>query len=202
VLAKKSKNKKPPTILSQAKHWTDKAIIQYIIEKGDSSLFGELYDRYANKVYRKCISMVRIEADAEDLSHEIMVKAFVNISGFAGNSSFSTWIYSITYNHCIDFIRQKKKIQKVQIENEEGEIVLDQIEEDTAAEIEIFEFEVAQLKILIHELTEEDRALLLMKYQDDLSIEDIKDILGISPSAVKMRLKRARDRLKKMRKPY
>ena len=99
------------TILKKIKKLSDKEILENIKNTGDTKLFGELYDRYANKVYRKCISMVKNNADAQDLCHEVLCKAFLNIATFAGKSSFSTWIYAITYNQCIDFLREKKKKQ-------------------------------------------------------------------------------------------
>ncbi len=174
---------------------SDKEILEYILTSGDTTPFSELYDRYANKVYRKCISMVKNKEDAQDLSHDILVKAFLNIASFAGKSSFSTWVYAITYNQCIDFLRQKQKSRIIEYENTHEQKIMDDNEEIERKMI--FEIEVTRLKELIHQLSEEDKAILLMKYQDEMSIEDIKNILSLSSSATKMRLKRARDRLRK-----
>ncbi len=175
---------------------SDHEIIQQILQSGKTAYFAELYDRYANKVYRKCISMLKNKEDAQDLSHDILVKAFLKISSFEGNSSFSTWIYAITYNKCIDFLRKKQKNRVV---------VYDDINESLDIEVEdevenkkIFEIEVERLMELLHELNEDDRAIILMKYQDEMSIEEIRTALSLSPSAAKMRLKRARDRLRKI----
>lgn len=175
---------------------SDKVLIKHILQSGETSLFGELYDRYANKVYRKCISMLKNKEDAQDLAHDILVKAFLNIAKFEGNSSFSTWIYAITYNQCIDFLRNKQKARFVEFEHAPD--ALDREDNTEIEEKEIFEIEVERLTILIHELSEEDRAILLMKYQDDMSVEDIRRVWQLSNSAVKMRLKRARDRLRKL----
>lgn len=169
---------------------------------GSTILFGELYDRYANKVFRKCISMVKHTEDAQDLAHDILVKAFLHIANFAGNSSFSTWIYAITYNQCIDFLRNKQKLKITTTENEYLPELSDESDTGDVSGKELFEIEFALLKQLMHELSEDDRAILLMKYQDDMSIEDIQQVLSLNSSAVKMRLKRARDRLRIMHQKY
>ncbi|MGB0838836.1 MAG: RNA polymerase sigma factor [Chitinophagales bacterium] len=177
------------------KQLSDKELIAQIVETGETSLFGELYDRYANKVYRKCISMVKNKEDAQDLSHDILVKAFLNISKFAGNSSFSTWVYAITYNQCIDFLRKRQKKRVVEFEPQKETIDIE--DTDGIEEKIIFDIEVERLQELMDKVSEDDKAILLMKYQDEMSIEDIRMVLDLQASAVKMRLKRARDRLRK-----
>ncbi len=182
-------------IRKKTKKVSDKEIIRTILETGNTNLFGILYDRYANKVYRKCLSMVKNRDDAQDLSHDILVKTFLNISKFEGNSSFSTWVYAITYNQCIDFLRQKQKVRKVNYE--ESSEVMEKEEDNGVQEKKILEMEVERLQELLFEVSPEDRAILLMKYKEEMSVEDIQGVLSLSSSAVKMRLKRARDRLRK-----
>lgn len=178
------------------KKQSDKEIIDCILATGDTSLFAILYDRYANKVYRKCIGMLKNSDDAQDVSHDILVKTFLNIANFEGNSSFSTWVYAISYNHCIDFLRQRQK--NILVSYEDNEEVLERQDDNSQiADKQLFEIGVERLGVLIYQLNEDDRAILLMKYQDEMSIEDIMGILKITESAVKMRLKRARDRLRK-----
>jgi len=184
------------TVAKDIKKLSDKELIKTIIEDGDPKLFGFLYDRYANKVYQKCISMVKSREDARDLTHDILVKAFLNIASFVGNSNFSTWLYSITYNQCIDFLRARQKARF--IEYEDAQEVFENLEEDGIEEKQILEMEVGRLQELLnHHLSEEDRIILTMKYQGGMTVEQIQDVLGIRSSAVKMRLKRARDRLRK-----
>ncbi len=179
------------------KQLNDRQLIDRIISSGDTALFSVLYDRYANKVYRKCIGMVRNKDDAQDLAHDILVKAFLNISNFEGNSTFSTWIYAISYNQCIDFLRQRQKLPTD--DYEESDNLLNYQDDDTQiAEKELFEMGVERLNLLIYQLSEDDRAILLMKYQDGMSIDNIILVLNVTESAVKMRLKRARDRLRKL----
>jgi len=176
---------------------SDKELITQILATGDTTLFGILYDRYANKIYRKCISMVKNTEDAQDLSHDILVKAFLNIARFAGNSSFSTWLYAITYNQCIDFLRQRQKKRTIEFDSAYENIDQVDDEETVIAEKKLFDMEVERLQELMYLLSNEDRAILLMKYQDEMSVDDIRQVLNLNISAVKMRLKRARDRLRK-----
>lgn len=178
------------------KSWSDRQVIDQIIQKGDRTLFGVLYDRYANKIYRKCIGMLKNRDDAQDLCHDILVKAFLNIGNFEGNSSFSTWVYAITYNQCIDYLRQK---QKTVIEDfEDNDELFDRQDNSAVEEKQLFEISFNRLQELIYQLNEDDMVILLMKYQDEMSVDDIMKVLKISESAAKMRLKRARDRLRKL----
>ena len=71
-----------------------------ILETGDTELFGIIYDRYANKVYRKCLSVIKESDTAQDLVHDILVKVFVSLPTFKGQSKLGSWIYAITYNPC------------------------------------------------------------------------------------------------------
>jgi len=78
---------------SNQKSLSDAEVIHLITQEGSRDHFELLYDRYANKVYRKCILMVNDLVIAQDLSQDIMIKAFLNLSKFEGRSSFSTWVY-------------------------------------------------------------------------------------------------------------
>lgn len=186
-----------PEIEKKTKKLSDKEIIDLIISTGDTALFGRLYDRYANKVFRKSCSMLGNEADAQDLTQTILLKAFLNISNFEGRSSFSTWIYAITYNSCINFIKNRKKRSYVTDEFDDQLKVVES--EDDLESKKIFEIELTQLKKLLEEIKPSDKMLLLMKYQDNMSIESIAEELGLSNSAVKMRLLRARARIRELR---
>ncbi|MDB9882843.1 RNA polymerase sigma factor [Bacteroidia bacterium] len=83
--------------------------------------FGELYDRYSDKVSGKCILMVKDLTIAQDLTQDILVKAFTKLNTFKGTSSFSTWLYQVAYTHCIDYIRKNKKIYKEELEEDKHE---------------------------------------------------------------------------------
>lgn len=173
----------------------DIEVIHHYLETQASKCFGLLYTRYAGKIYSKCISLLKDEAMAQDATQEIFTKIFLNLSRFGEKSRFSTWVYSITYNYCIDFIRRKKKQQNLFSEEIENAPDL----ADDVPDEQLLQMEVNQLKKVLEEIADGDRAILLMKYQDEMSIKEIADILGKTESAVKMQLKRAKERAQRLR---
>ncbi|MBU6342610.1 MAG: sigma-70 family RNA polymerase sigma factor, partial [Bacteroidetes bacterium] len=90
--------------------YTDIELIARYLADQESAYFTMLYRRYAGKVFAKCYSMLGDEGLAQDATQDIFVKVVLNLAKFNEQSSFSTWIYSITYNYCIDLIRKKKKM--------------------------------------------------------------------------------------------
>ena len=150
--------------------------------------FGLLYDRYIEKVYHKCISFVKDEALAQDLAHDIFLKTFVNMVKFNHKREFSPWLYTFTSNFCIDYTRKNSKV-KYQSE----EILADIPDtEDHRNEEEMMRMEAERLSHVLDQINPDEKAILLMKYQDDMSIADITEVLDISESAAKMRIKRSR----------
>ena len=91
----------------------DEQIVKIYALTQANPCFAILYKRYSRKVFAKCISMLKDEAKAGDATQDIFLKIFLNLSKFNFKSRFSTWIYSITYNYCIDFIRRDKKQQAI-----------------------------------------------------------------------------------------
>lgn len=169
----------------------DDVLIKAILSEGKTELFGILYDRYADKVFRKCISFVKDKDAAQDMVQDILLKAFTQLSRFKGNSRFSTWLYAISYNYCVEHYRRNSKFAKTDIDSGP-----DIAEPDETQEEELLSARSDQLKRALDMISPEDKMLLMMKYQDDTSIKDLMAQLDISESAVKMRLARARKRVK------
>lgn len=170
----------------------DSELIEKINASGESFWFGILYDRHEKLVYNKCLSMLKNQTDAEDLTHDIFIKVYVSLKQFKGESQFKTWLFSITYNFCISFLRKKKTLPITAEEN-----VPDSADE-TAIEIEdkaFLSLKIELLKWALEEIKPDEKAILLMKYQDDMSLKDISEALEITESAVKMRLKRAKEKV-------
>jgi RNA polymerase sigma-70 factor (ECF subfamily) len=168
----------------------DNEIIDFIKKDGVSEYFEILYNRYQQKVLDKCFSFVKNRSLAEELAEDVFSKTFEKLSGFEGKSSFSSWLYSITYNHCIDYLRLKKKMHypSWNIQNEMPDII-DEEEED------LTDVNYENLISILEIIHPEEKALLLMKYKEDLSMKQIGEALRISEDAAKMRLKRARTRV-------
>lgn len=170
----------------------DSEIIKNIIEDKKAECFGTLYDRYSNKVYNKCISLIKDLEIAKDLTHDIFLKVFVNLGSFKGDSTFSTWLYSITYNYCMDYLRKSKKFIEVAV----NEKLPDFQTSDEQDEVDsIYQMDSNKLNALLEKIPTNDKVILLMKYQDDMSIKEIKQSFNIGESAAKMRLKRAKEKL-------
>ena len=173
------------------KKLTDEQLVTYFIETQKNLYFEQLYDRYSDKVYRKCLSFVKDDAKAEDFTHDIFLKLVLNLGSYKETAKFSTWLYSITYNYCIDQTRVSKKYAEVSLADN-----FDLPDDDDDAEMA--ELEAQQLNKAMKLILPEEKSILMMKYQDDLSIKEISDSLDISESAVKMRLLRAKEKLRKV----
>lgn len=173
---------------------SDLEVIRTYLKTQQSTYFSLLYNRYSTKVYSKCISLLKNEAMAQDATQEIFTKIFLNLAKFNEKSKFSTWVYSITYNFCIDYIRRKKKEKK--IFSDEMENAPD-IVEDIPDE-ELLQMEVKRLKEVLEKIPVGDKAILLMKYQDELSIKEIAASLEKSESAIKMKIKRAKHKAQRV----
>ncbi len=171
---------------------TDEEIVSEYLATQNVAYFDKLYDRYSGKIYAKSISLLRDEDLAEDAVQEIFMKILLNLSKFSGKSKVSTWIYSITYNFCIDIIRRKKKDPSMLMDNFSGDNdMIDDVDDSF-----LLETNIRRLKTILGKIPSSDKAILLMKYQDDMSIRDIGSILNKSESAIKMKIKRAKHKFK------
>lgn len=165
------------------------------IRVDDRQALGELYNRYYKKVFHKCFSFTRKEEEAFDLAQESLMKAFDNIHSFKGEASFSTWLYTITHRHCLASLKKKGKFQFQTLEdNFSGE-------EETEMASPVFEDDQVRTEqemimyALINALPSKEKDLLILKYLQGESIETLQEQYQISSSAVKMRLKRSREKL-------
>ncbi len=176
---------------SPMKHYTDEQLVRMYIETQKNVFFEQLYERYVDKVYRKCLSFVKDRAKAEDFTHDIFIKLIVRLGSFKESSKFSTWLFSITYNYCMDQIRFEKKMAESDLDDEMD------IADEESEDIEEMAMEAQQLRKALDSISPDERSILLMKYQDDFSIKEIADTFNLTESAVKMRLKRTKEKLKK-----
>ncbi|MBU2899483.1 RNA polymerase sigma factor [Maribacter dokdonensis] len=176
---------------------TDNELIERIVANNDSLLFGELYDRYSQLVYNKCLGFSKSNKEAEDLTQDIFLMLFVKLGSFKGNSKFSTWLYSFTYNFCVNYVNRNKerKINDNSIKYDTQEDIPVDVTDDL-----LLQMQVDKLKKALELIAPEDKSLLLLKYQDGASIKELENILDLKPSAIKMRLKRAKAKVTEMYK--
>lgn len=177
--------------------YTDTDLVREIVLRKDALLFGELYDRYSKLVYNKCLGFSKSDKEAEDLTQDIFLMLFVKLGSFKGNSKFSTWLYSFTYNFCVNYVNRNKerKIKDNSVKFETNAEVPIEVTDDL-----LLQMQVDKLKKALEHIAPEDKSLLLLKYQDGASIKELEDILGLKSSAIKMRLKRAKAKVVEMYK--
>lgn len=168
----------------------DEEIISLIREKGDNDLFSILYERYYLKVLDRCFGLLKNRGQAEEFTEDIFSKVFEKIIGKGAILHFSSWLYSVTYNYCIDYMRARKNLHYPSWNREND---LPEIQDES--EEEIAEISYDRFLLVLELIHPEEKALVLMKYQDNISLREIGKSLRISEDAAKMRLKRARTRI-------
>jgi RNA polymerase sigma factor (sigma-70 family) len=158
--------------------------------------FRAIYDQYAAKIYGKCLKMLRDEYAAEDVCQDILMKVFQNLAKFEKKSKFSTWVYAITHNSCVDYLRKKKRKKK---QEEERKIYMTRLGRPEHGIQEKNERKSAELQEVMAQISFSDEEILRMKYELGMSIRDIAEELGKSESAVKMKILRAKNKARRVR---
>lgn len=166
----------------------DEEVIRQYRDTNPNDCFEELYSRYVQKVYHRCYSMTKDQAQAQDFTHDIFIKMFAHLDRFQERSSFSTWLYSISYNYCVDQIKRSKRLPVSSLE--------DDFDYGSSDDSDDREHTLVQLKRAVESLSDQEAHILRLKYQDGLDIMQIAEEMKLSESAVKMRLKRSRDRVR------
>lgn len=163
------------------------------IGMGDTNAFAVLVDRYKDLVFTLAIRMLKSRDEAEEVAQDTFVKVYRSISKFKGDSKFSTWIYRITYNTCLDRIKKNKKFSSNYSLDEFSEFQLKSID-NALDNLELKERQ-RTIQNCIDLLEEEDSFLISLYYYDDLSMEEIGKIVGLTANNVKVKLFRIRKKL-------
>lgn len=182
---------------------SDKAQLDYRLVKaaldGDQKAYAQLMERYRDSIYFMLLKMVNNRDDADDLTIEAFGKAFNKLHQYTPNYAFSTWLFKIASNNCIDFIRKKKKKQLYSLDkpiegNDGGEMTMD-VPSGTLDPEETYIRE--QKKILMHGVVEKlkprYRTLVELRYFKEFSYEEIAQELDLPLGTVKAQLFRARE---------
>ncbi|MGG1675608.1 RNA polymerase sigma factor SigW [Neobacillus sp. NRS-1170] len=168
--------------------------------KGDQDAFGEIVEIYKNSVYQLCFRMLGNKHEAEDVAQEAFIRAYVNIKSFNQELKFSTWLFRIATNLCIDRMRKKKPdyYLDAEVAGTEGLTMYSQIPSNTPLpekELESLELqETVQKEIL--KLPEKYRSAIVLKYVEELSLNEISEILDLPLGTVKTRIHRGREALR------
>lgn len=176
----------------------DYKLVKLAVENADQKAYAELMVRYRDSVYFMLLKMVNNKDDADDLTIEAFGKAFKRLHQYTPNFAFSTWLFKIASNNCIDFIRKKKKntlsLDKT-FENEEGnEKGMDVKSEWLDPEEKVIKKQKIKLMHdLVDKLKPRYKQLVEMRYFDEMSYEEISEQLGLPLGTVKAQLFRARE---------
>ncbi len=182
---------------------SDKAVRDYqlvrkAVDKGDQKAYAELMARYKDSIYFMLLKMVNNRDDADDLTIEAFGKAFKNIRQYTPDFAFSTWLFKIATNNCIDFIRKKKKqIQAIDkgIETTGGGEIMLEVKSDRLDPEEhmMKKQKVVMLRDVVEKLKPRYRQLVEMRYYQELSYEEIAVKMELPLGTVKAQLFRARE---------
>ncbi len=179
----------------------DNAIISRVLQ-GDQHAYAELVKRYQNFVFTICMRYTDSREDAEEIAQDIFVKAYRCLADFRGESKFSTWLYTIVNTSCITFLR-KKKLETKSLDDERVFAVADNIDSGMRANQVEQKSRVAMVNQAIQLLSPDDAKIISLFYKGEQSLDEIGVIMGIDPNTVKVKLHRARQRLKeKMEKHF
>jgi RNA polymerase sigma factor (sigma-70 family) len=174
----------------------DKVNDQYYINQillGETNMFAVLVDRYKDMIFSLAIKMVKNREIAEEVSQDTFIKIFSSLNKFKGDSKFSTWIYKIAYNTCLDYLKKSKK--------EDHNIVVDELDgyllktTDNAFSILEDQERKQDIQNCLNLLPSEESFLLTLFYFDDQNLSEIGKIMDISANNAKIKLFRSRKKL-------
>jgi RNA polymerase sigma-70 factor, ECF subfamily len=169
--------------------------------KGDQNAFGEIVEMYKDKVFQISYRMLGNRHEAEDIVQEAFIRAYVNIQRYNLELKFSTWLYRITTNLCIDRIRKKKPdyYLDAEVKGTEGLTMYSQVPSKTTLpedDVESLELQDTIQKEIM-KLPEKYRSVIVLKYIEELSLKEISEILEMPLGTVKTRIHRGRETLRK-----
>jgi RNA polymerase sigma-70 factor (ECF subfamily) len=159
-------------------------------EGSDGPAFVALVERFRQRVWQICFRLMNNEHDANDAAQEVFVRLFLNRAKFEGRSKYSTWVHGIAVRTCLTMRRGRGRRQKHE------NIVADESIQEQAPDRSPSDAGLSMdLLAMLNILDEEDRAMLILKYAENYSYEELSEIFGLSVSACKMRVSRACDKI-------
>lgn len=172
----------------------DNELISKVLS-GDQQAYGSLVNRYQNYVFTLALRFTKNREDAEEVSQDIFIKAYRALADFRGASKFSTWLYTIVNTTCITFLR-KKRLEVHSLDNEKVFEVADSMDSGMRANLVEQKSRVSMVTNAIKMLSTDDAEVITLFYKGEQTLEEIAQILGIEANTAKVRLHRARTRLK------
>ncbi len=183
----------------------DYELVQKAVQKKDQQAYAELMGRYRDSIYFMLLKMVNNRDDADDLTIEAFGKAFNRLHQYTPNYAFSTWLFKIASNNCIDFIRKKKKKMLSldnEYENEDGDRLRFDLKAEgrDPAEETMYKERVEHMRAIVEKLKPRYRQLVELRYFKEYSYDEISQELELPLGTVKAQLFRAREFLMNLMK--
>ena len=172
----------------------DNELISRVLS-GDQQAYAGLVNRYQNYVFTLALRFTKNREDAEEVSQDIFIKAYRALADFRGASKFSTWLYTIVNTTCITFLR-RKRLEVYSLNNEKVFEAADNQDSGMRANLVEQKSRLAMVNHAIKMLSTDDAEVITLFYKSEQTLEEIAQILGIEANTVKVRLHRARTRLK------
>ena len=167
---------------------SDHDLIDLIVQE-DMLAFEVLYERYADKVLKRCYFICLSSEQARDLMQEIWIKVFLHLHSFRKEATFQTWLYRLTTNHCLNYMQSRPRAELLPQDLE----IKARTTPETVLSLEV--------KDILSTIPFEDRKILTMKFIAGYTHKEIASICGMSISAVKMKISRLLGRLRKVAEP-
>ena len=178
----------------------DEEVIGRVL-KGDQSAFALLVEKYQNYIFTLVLRFTENREDAEEIAQDVFVKAYRSLADFRGDSKFSTWLFTITRTTCLSFLR-KKKLDTQSLDNERTGLQVENRESGFNANLVEQKSKHAMLNRAIAMLSPDDAQVLNLFYKGDQTLEEIGKIMRLDANTVKVKLHRARQRLKDKMEKY
>ncbi len=172
----------------------DNEIISKVLN-GDHQAYAGLVNRYQNYVFTLVLRMVRNREDAEEVAQDIFIKAYRSLADFRGASKFSTWLYTIVNTSCITFLR-KKRLDTHSLDDDKVMEAADSQDSGFRANLVEQKSKQAMVSNAINLLNPDDAEIITLFYKAEQTLEEIARVLRIEVNTAKVRLHRARTRLK------
>lgn len=170
--------------------------LRYIAQakQGDADAFSHLVTAYETSVYRLALRMCGNVHDAEEAAQEAFVSAWKGLPSFRGESKFSSWLYQLTTNACLDLLRREKRHRAAVPLDEQTELSSEDTPQRAAENAELRD----TLQAALQELSDDHRQIFLLRQMRQLSYDEIGALLGLEAGTVKSRLSRAKKQLRQI----
>ena len=175
---------------------TEKELIKKVKQK-DAKAFQELVEKHKSMVFNTCMGFVHNKENAEDITQDIFVKIWLSIDKYKGEAKFSTWLYRITVNYSLNFIRKNKKSKLFASIDSSETPEIKNISEDDAEKLILRQESAKKLKNALNSIAKRQRVAFILNKYENLSYKEISEIMEISLSSVESLIHRAKINLQK-----